>query len=277
VSGSEPSAPACERPAPWFVPAGVAIGFAGALCGIGGGIFAGPLLHTTRRIPLKRAAATAILVVLGTTTSATVTESYRSDSDLVPEVVVPLAVGALLGSQLGFAVSGRIAERALKRLFALVLLVAGARVLFFTSALGSVSAFGPTGSMWVAGAIGIAGGFLTPILGVAGGVLMVPALFLFLGHLGFGGARACALAAGAVAAMRSLWLHTRRGNVAYALGLPLAVGALLGAFLGAVAAHHPLWTQAGRVGLGCLLLAQSWRFFRELRKTAVSGVAEPSV
>jgi len=257
-----------ERPALWFVPAGLLIGFAGALCGIGGGIFAGPLLHLVRRLPLKRAAATAILVVLATTTASTVTEALRGDSELDLRVALPLAAGALLGAELGFRIQKRIDERKLKQLFTLVLLVAGVRVLFFTHGLHGVELLGSPAALWIALVIGALGGTLTPLLGVAGGVFMVPALFLLLSELGFGGARACALAAGAVAALRSLYLHARARNIVYALGAPLALGALLGAFLGVQAAHHERLAFAGRVLLGCILLGQGLLFARDLARRA---------
>jgi hypothetical protein len=257
-----------ERPAPWFVPAGLAIGFAGALCGIGGGLFAGPLLHSARGVPLRRATATAILVVLATTLASTSAEIYRDDSQLDWPVALPLALGALAGAQLGFALARRIDERALKRVFTVVLVLAGARVLLFTGAVGGGVELSARSAVAVALVTGLAGGFLTPLLGVAGGVLMVPALFLSLGQLGFGGARACALAAGAVAAVRSLWLHARAGNVSYALGLPLALGALLGALGGVVAAHDPVLAHGGRILLGSVLLAQAGRFAVELRSAS---------
>jgi len=264
--------PPGTRPAPaWFAPAGVVIGFAGALCGIGGGIFAGPLLHGVSKLPLRQATATAILVVLATTLASTTAEVLRGDSVLDWPVVVPLALGALAGAQLGFAVARRIDERALKRFFALVLLVAGVRVLVFTGALGGGAEVAPAGAAAIALAIGLGGGFLTPLLGIAGGVLMVPALFLTLGQLGFGGARACALAAGAVAALRSLWLHVRARNVVPAPGLPLAVGALFGAAAGGVAAHVPVLSHAGRVLLGIVLLVQGCRFLLELRRSRSAG------
>ena len=266
---SAPAAPA-ERPPRWFVLAGAAIGFAGALCGIGGGIFAGPLLHATRGLALKRATATALLVVLTTTFASTATEIARGDSALVWPVVVPLAAGALVGTQLGFAASRRIDERALKALFAAILSVAGVRVLFFGSAVGGGFAPGALASAAIALGIGLCGGFLTPLIGIAGGVVMVPALFLTLGSLGFGGARACALAAGAVAAVRSLWLHARAGTVSFALGTPLALGALFGAFVGAAGAHQPELASAGRILLGGVLLAQAARFAFELRRGRAS-------
>jgi len=264
----QPSAPGPdERPPRWFVPVGVLIGFAGALCGIGGGIFAGPLLHTLKRLPLKRAAATAILVVLGTTTASTAAELLRGDSELVWRVVLPLASGALLGSELGFRLAKRIDERALKWLFAVVLVLAGLRVLFFTRGLVGVELLDSRVALVIAFGTGLAGGCLTPLLGIAGGIVMVPALFLALHELGFGGARACALAAGAVAALRSLWLHARAGNISYTLGVPLGAGALVGALLGVQAAHHEAFAFFGRVLLGCILLAQGGRFVRDLVRT----------
>jgi hypothetical protein len=259
------SAPEREAPARWFVPAGVAIGFAGALCGIGGGIFAGPLLHSLRKVPLKRAAPTAILVVLATTLSSTVSECFRSDSQLVLALALPLALGALVGAELGFLASKRISERPLKALFAAVLGLAGLRLFLFSSSLTQVHALTPIAKSALALGIGLSGGFLTPLLGVAGGVLIVPAVFLLLGQP-FGVARACALAAGAVAALRSLRLHARAGNVSFALGLPLAGGALLGALGGVIAAHEPTLAAGGRILLASILLVQAGRFVLDLRR-----------
>lgn len=266
MSESTPGPSAHEKPAPWFVPAGLVIGFAGALCGIGGGIFVGPILHGVRKVPLKRAAATAILVILATTLAATAAELFRADSELRWPIVLPLAAGALLGTQLGFAASQRVDERGLKAFFALILFLAGLRLFFFSSALTGTSVRVAQGAASLA--IGFAGGFLTPLLGIAGGVLMVPAVFLLLGQP-FGVARACALAAGAVAALRSLWLHGRAGNVSYALGLPLAAGALLGALGGVLAAHHPTLAHGGRILLASVLLVQSVRFVLDLRRRTI--------
>jgi uncharacterized membrane protein YfcA len=249
----------------WFLPVGAAIGMAGAMCGIGGGIFVGPLLNAVRRVPLQRAAATAILVVLPTTLFSTATEVLRADSQLHWPLVLPLAIGALIGAQLGFSASKRIDERGLKQLFALVLFLAGIRVLFFSGAPLVASSFGPGLASVLALVIGLAGGFLTPLLGVAGGILMVPALFLVLGQP-FGVARASALAAGSVSALRSFWLHARARNIHFALGFPLAAGAALGAVAGVQAAHHPTLAQAGRMGLGILLVVQAAHVLMALRR-----------
>ena len=267
--------PSKAAPSAWFVPAGVLIGFAGALCGVGGGIFAGPLLHSVCGLSLKRSAATALLVVLATTVTSSVSELFQPHSELALQVALPLALGALLGAQLGFAVTERVDERVLKWAFTGLLLLAGLRVLFFTHGLVAETPVGPSATVAIALAIGVAGGFLTP-LGVAGGVFMVPALFLSLHSLGFNGARACALFAGAVGALRSLWLHARSGNVEFALGWPLALGSLLGAIGGVAAAYDPDLAHAGRVLLGLVLLAQAVKFARDLWTTPAAGAQPPS-
>jgi uncharacterized membrane protein YfcA len=246
----------------WFAPIGFLIGTAGALCGVGGGLFAGPLLHLARGLELRKAAASALLTVLGTTLAATLVESTRPDSRLDGAVVVALACGALIGSQLGFRVAQRLPEQVLRRAFALVLLVAALRLLYSGEAVGGGLALGATGRALAALAIGATGGFLTPILGIGGGIVMVPALFFSLEGLGFGGARACSLAAGAVASLRSLWLHARAGNVDRRGGLPIAIGAVLGAWAGVGLAHEPALAGWGRILLGGLLLFQATRFAR---------------
>jgi len=248
----------------WFLPAGFLIGMLGALSGIGGGIVAGPLLHAARKLPLKRAAATALLNVLATTAAATLSEVLRDDSELDLSVALALSIGALLGSELGFRAQRRLDERTLKALFVLVLLLAGARVLLFTAAVGGGVDPGPLFTELVALAIGVAGGFFVPLLGVGGGMIMVPGLFLSLGQLGFSGARACALAAGMVAAVRSLWLHGRAGNVDFGEGWLLALGALIGAYGGVVAAHDTLFRHYGRIVLAAVMLFQAARFALEL-------------
>ncbi len=262
-------APSSPRAPVWYLPAGIAIGLAGALCGIGGGVFAGPLLHATRGLPLRRATASALPVVLATTAAATSLELVRPDSLVALDVALPLAAGALLGAWLGFFASRHIGERRLKGAFALVLFLAGMRVIFFGPGDGPIGAStGALATLETAFVVGIAGGFLTPLFGVGGGLVMVPALYVTLGWLGFNGARACSLAAGAVAAVQSLWLHSRARNVAWGLGTPLALGAVAGAVAAVFAVRIEGFATAGRVLLGLVLLGTAGRFALELRRGA---------
>ncbi len=256
-------------PALWLVPAGIAIGFVGSLCGIGGGLFAVPLLHSVRGFELRRAVATSLVLVFATTAAATLTEVLQGAPSTRWSVVLGLVPGSYLGARWGFRVAERTSARSLKLIFVFLLCAASLRVLFAsrseTSALATAAEHG-----WRATAlsfvVGIGGGFLAPLLGLGGGILTVPGLFLGIPGLGFAAARTASLAAGAVAAGRSLRLHARAGRVAWGSGLRLGVGALLGGAAAAAVARHPGWVEAGRLGLGIVLLGVALRFARDLAR-----------
>ena len=260
-----------------LVPAGFLIGFVASLCGIGGGLFAVPILHYLLGLELKRAVATGLVLVLATTSGATVTEVLRPDPDLIWPVVGGLVAGVLVGAGLGFRVSERLDNRGLKRVFVVVLLVVGARILFVPAASpdASVATAVGAGTLAYAFLAGMGGGFVAPLLGVGGGLIMVPALYLGLDAAGFSEARACSLAAGSVGALRSLLLHARAGRVAWRSGLLLGAGALLGAASGVSSLRFEGLVEAGRVVLGLILWATALRFFRDLRRASADPTAGP--
>ena len=96
---------------------------------------------------------------------------------------------------------------------------------------------------------------------------MVPALFLGIDALGFGGARATSLAAGSVGALRSVWLHARAGRVHWRSGLCLALGALAGASLAIPFTRETAGAQTGRVLLTLILWIIALRFLAEARES----------
>lgn len=258
-----------ERPAPWLVPAGFAIGFVGSLCGIGGGLFAVPLLHAVRGLELRRSVATGLVLVLATTAAATLTEWLQGAPSTRWTVLLGLVPGAFVGALLGYRVAERTSARNLKRVFVVVLVLAAGRILLGSSGGGPALAADVALSRSAAPLaflVGIGGGFVAPLLGVGGGLLMVPGLFLGIPGLGFAAARTASLAAGAVAAARSLRLHGRAGRVEWGTGLLLGAGAVLGAAAGVLVGRDPLWVEAGRIGLGLLLLVVAGRFARDLAR-----------
>ncbi len=247
----------------WLVPAGLVIGLVGAMCGIGGGLFTVPLLHYVRRLELRVAVATALCLVLSTSCAATITEALRADSAIRWPLVAVLVPAALAGAQVGWVVSKRLSARILKALFAVVLAIAGARLLAGSTGVTPAEAASVPlgGAEYAWGAlVGFGGGFVAPLLGIGGGLLVVPGLFLGLPELGFAGARACSLAVAVATATRSLWLYAREGSVRRAPGVALGAGAFAGAGLGVVLLHQPGWIDVGRSALGLLLLFVAARF-----------------
>ena len=261
---TEPTRPP-DPVALWLIGPGFLIGFLGSLCGIGGGLFAVPLLHFVRRFELKVAVATGLGLVLATTSAATVTELLRDDSQLILSLVAVLAVGVIVGAQIGFLVAERLPVRLLKLVFVVVLAFAGWRVIAGSGAelLGSAASLSKLDHFW-AFLVGIGGGFVAPLLGVGGGLVMVPGLYLGIESVGFATARACSLAAGVVAATRSLRLHGKAGRVRWWSAGALGLGALGGAAVGVVATRLDGFAEAGRLILGGLLWFVSARFVVEL-------------
>ena len=250
----------------WLVPAGFVIGFLGSLCGIGGGLFAVPILHYLRKIPLKEAVATALVLVLATTGASTATELFQAQPDLHGWPILGLVAGVLAGAQLGYLVAVRVNVRLLRAIFVVFLSVAGYRVLagggeeLAESAPVVIGAF----DVFLAFLVGIGGGFVAPLLGVGGGLVMVPGLYLILPAMGFPGARACSLAAAVVGSSRSLFLHARAGRVHRSPGLLLGAGALGGAVAGVNFLHLPDFAEVGRPILALVLWFVAARFLVDL-------------
>lgn len=245
--------------------AGALFGTIGAMCGIGGGLFAVPLLHFALHNELRRSVATALVMVFATAVSATFNEWLRPDPRLYGWLVAALVAGSLFGATAGFHFSNRIDPRRLRQVFVVVLALAGARLMVSVFTDTADLAQEPDLDAWslALGVLaGFLGGFLSPLLGIGGGLVVVPTLYFGLPTLGFGGARAASLAVAVVSSARGLWLHARAGRVAWSAGLPLAAGALLGATAGVHLIHQPGWLDVGRALLALCLWFMAIKFWR---------------
>ena len=118
------------RPAtPTAVASGAGIGFLSGLTGTGGGIFLTPLLLFCRWAKVKEAAAVSSLFILANSSAGLA--GYAKGGRELPDFAWPLAavvaVGGLAGSYLG---SRHLPARGIAVLLALVLVIAGTKLLF---------------------------------------------------------------------------------------------------------------------------------------------------
>ena len=236
-----------------------------AMCGIGGGLFMTPILHYVRKLPLKNAVATSLALVAASASSATVAELIHEDGRLTPErslLVLFLVIGSLIGAQVGFRVAKRVDVTFLKLIFGLVLLVSGSRLLFPGAESTEVVVDLEISALQLGFAfvVGLASGFLAPLLGVGGGLVAVPALFLGVPGLGYLAARACGMAMGACASMRSFWLYSREGVVDKHRAVALAGGAIIGASIGVQLVHLKDAVVVAQALMGITLWFVSARF-----------------
>jgi hypothetical protein len=131
-------------------------------------------------------------------------------------------------------------------------------------------------SVWVLlslAASGLAVGFLAGLVGVGGGVLIVPLLYFFYAHPGWGGIALPAELHAVVSHATSLfvivptsvlgaWTYHRAGLVAWRAALPVAATSVVAAFLASqVTASIP--APALKLAFGLLLVLSGARLFRE--------------
>lgn len=226
-----------------------------------------PLLHYGFRLPLRRAVATGLCLVCATSIASTSTELMHEESALLWEVVLPLVVGALAGAQFGFTLSKYVNERALKGVFTFLLVVIGFKILLSTSvpaAAAEVSgSFGVGGTAGIVG-LGVLAGTLSPLLGIGGGLIVVPALLLSMPEIGGNGARAASLAMACVTSVRSIQLYLKERSVDMSVAPWIALGALSGAVLGVQFAHLPGASAIGQRVFGVILLVTAVRFGKDV-------------
>ena len=263
---------------------GLVIAAWGAMCGIGGGLFAVPILHYVYKLTLKEAIVTSLALVAATTISATAAELLHADNSLDWRIVLALVSCSLVGAQLGFRVAKLVSARKLKLVFAIALTFVGVRLLGLVpepeAADGGLYVLEglETRDFWLAGAIGFGGGFVAPLLGIGGGLVAVPALMMFVPALGHLGARACSMAMATITSTRSMFLYFRAGQLDLGRSASFAIGAAIGAFAGVQLVHIPGVSVWAEKMLAATLLIVAFRFGLDvLRKAPPKPDSEATV
>ncbi len=115
----------------WLVaiPAGLVIGIASGFLGIGGGIFLGPLVLLLGWAAPREVAAMSSATVFTLSVAGLAAHGLRGSVDI--HIAGPLAVAVLIGGLAGAHLAEtRLSAAALKRLFAVIILIAAARAAF---------------------------------------------------------------------------------------------------------------------------------------------------
>lgn len=200
------------------------------LFGVGGGVVIVPGLTLGMGLAQHAAVATSLAAILIIAPAALI--GYVLDGAVAYGAALTIAVGSVAGAFLGVPLSHRIPAVRLRQVFAVLLLVIAVRLaLPSPDAEGTALALG-VGSAAALVGLGLVAGVLSTLLGVGGGIVVVPALVVLFGvspHLAEGTSLLVILPTALVGARG----HGGRGVTDWHLGLLLGAGGVFGGLLGA--------------------------------------------
>jgi uncharacterized membrane protein YfcA len=157
---------------------GVLAGLLSGVFGVGGGIIMVPLLVAWFAMDQRRASATSLLAIVPIATASAVGYAVNGSVDLRAGLL--LLVGGIAGGQVGTRLLPRTPVARLQLWFGVLSLVAAARLVW----TGSGAASGVAGTVWegiLLVAVGVSAGLLAGLLGVGGGIIMVPGMVILAG------------------------------------------------------------------------------------------------
>ena len=213
---------------------GIIAGAAGSLTGIGGGLIITPVLTLGFGVPIHQAIATSLCCVIATSSGAAASyiEQHLSDIRLGMTLELATTVGAISGS----LVAAILSRDALAILFALLLTYAGATMVRRSLVVEGTHSETSEPYQVKRLPLGLCGsgaaGVISGMLGVGGGVIKVPMMYLVMG-VPFKVATATSNFMIGVTAAASAFIYYARGDVRPLITAPTAVGVFLGAAVGA--------------------------------------------
>ena len=242
---------------------GLVAGLISGLFGVGGGLVVVPGLVAVLGLDHRRAVGTSLLAITPAVLASLASYAVTGSVDLV--VGGLLALGAVIGAQLGAWLLHRVSRRAAQWVF--IAFVAAMVVQLFIS-VPNREAVIELGPGQVAGLVvlGLVAGTLSSILGIGGGGVVVPVLMFAFG-LGDLAAKGAALVMMVPTLASGLWANLRRHNVDVRTGLVVGTAALATGPVGAWIAHA-IPAQAGSWLFGAFLLFVGASMVREALRPA---------
>jgi uncharacterized membrane protein YfcA len=217
-------------------------GLLGALTGIGGGVLLTPILALHFGIPIRQAIGTSLVAVITTSAASSSVHLQRHTTDIRLGMTLELATA--LGAAVTAYLVGYFNRNLLEGLFAgfllyssITILVSGGKVKDKEAAPANntgeivIPPYEPQRYPLGLAASLVAGG-LSGLLGIGGGPIKVPVMFIFM-KVPLMVATATSNFMIGVTAAASAIVYYRRGDILVEIAAPLAVGVFLGSLLGA--------------------------------------------
>jgi uncharacterized protein len=214
---------------------GLAGGIFGGLGGLGGGIIMIPLMTAFAGLSQREAHGTSLVAIVFTAAVGAFTYYLHGSVDWLAALI--LGISAIFFARLGAMYAHSLPERKLRRGFGVFLICVS--LLLISKGLmpgtGEEISLLPKATLLLLTGVGT--GFISGMMGVGGGSLMIPAMVVAVGmpqHAAQGTSLLAMIPVGISGALT----HYRLGNVQVGLAVGLAAGAMAGSFFGATAANH---------------------------------------
>lgn len=232
---------------------GIAAGIVAALLGVGGGILLVPLMTLVFHVPVRNALGASLVAAVLTSDAAALWPGKRRlmDVPLAWELGLTTTFGATVGAITALAISPEI----IQALFALVILYTAYQLIRPRPAESAATETQPAPSrtrrvlMWL---IGLFAGASSGLLGIGGGIVIVPALHLVL-RKPFKIATATSNLLVGITALTGAFTYWWRGTLLFIPTVPIAAGAFTGAVIGSILDKR-LSSQVLRWGMAALLV-----------------------
>jgi len=259
------------RPVVAIVVVGVLAGFLAGLFGIGGGILVVPGLVIVLGMNQRLAHGTSLAAVLPISLASMTTYAINDNVDWT--VAVLLSLGSATGVLAGTAYLHIAKTRTLTVLFAVVLVASAVRLFIPVDADGRTT-LNIVGAALVV-VIGLASGALAGVLGVGGGIVVVPALILGVGVLPVI-AKGTSAAAIIPAALIGTLRNRSNKNADLSTASIVGVAGVLTAIAGSIVSDH-LDDDVAIILFAVLLVAVALRLVWQIRaEDAAAARAEAS-
>jgi uncharacterized protein len=213
---------------------GAIAGLVSGMMGVGGGVVMVPLMVSNLGLTQHLAHGTSLAVMLFTGLASAISYGWQGTLDLA--IALELAAGTVVGARIGAVLCSRISAERLRQGFGLLVLVIGLRMIVPLPSGAAMVELGSPIAIGLTIALGVLVGIVSGLMGVGGGIFMVPAMVLLLG-LSQQEAQGISLAVIVPTAMSGAYTHYRHNNVAVKLVPWIAVPSILTALVGAYLAH----------------------------------------
>jgi uncharacterized membrane protein YfcA len=227
IETAPPATPAGSRVAR-AAAVGLVAGFLSGLFGVGGGILIVPALVLVMGMDQRLAHGTSLAAVLPIAVSSTL--GYALEDKVDWPVAALLAAAAVAGAVVGTHALQRLPQRALAFAFAGLLVATGVRLVIDHSDVAGGR--GHLDALTVAGllVLGVTSGILAGLLGVGGGIILVPAMVVLWG-IPPAVAKGTSLAVIVPTSIMGTWRNRHHGNADLPIAGTVGLAGVVSAFV----------------------------------------------